>query len=62
MLEGILGKDNDIIIWIFVILLLTGGFDGGFGGFGGFDGLFGDNWIIWILLILLLFNDGGHKH
>lgn len=67
MLEGIFGKDNDMLIWIIIIfLLLSDGFGGKneWGGHGGNKGgLFGDNIIIWIIIIFLFLGDNKeHDH
>lgn len=65
MLQGLFGKDNDMLIWIVVIFFLLGfnEKDGLFGGGGHKDGLFGDNMIIWIVVILFfLLGDDKDKH
>lgn len=62
MLESILGKDNENMILIIILILLLFGKDlfggkDGFGGKHGFGGgLFDDN-IIWILILFLFLGD-----
>lgn len=66
VLEGLFGKDNDMLIWIVIaFLFLSGGFGGkddcGHGGKKG-GGIFGDNMIIWIVIIFLFLNNDNDKH
>lgn len=45
MLENLFGKDNDMLIWIFLLLMLSG-------NCGDFDDEF-----IWIILLFMLCNN-----
>jgi hypothetical protein len=67
MLQGLFGKDNDMLIWIILIIFLLGfnDKDDCFGGHKG--GIFGDDMLIWIILLFFLLSDNkdcdhGHGH
>lgn len=65
MLEGLFGRDNDMLIWIILIFFLLGfnDRDDCYGGHkGGLGGLFGDDIIIWIIILFFLLGDGKEKH